>query len=256
MKKYLYFVIPIIILLIMVFSLIWLYPNKKDEISPSINEVISEIPKVNNENINEIEPETTSPETLEKEQLLEASEPKKVDEVIPKETTSKPTSSSPTSTTSSKAASTSKKETTTKTTTDTTKKEESKVTVKVEEKTEVKEETKPSSTQDTQQSTPKQDSTTSTDNKSEEVKKEEPVVRCTNSNNHGMSVGNTGKWFSSKDEAVAYYKSQVKYWGDWWEGTSVDDTEADATYKKNCPSGYEVWSCMYCSKWTINFYYR
>ena len=29
-------------------------------------------------------------------------------------------------------------------------------------------------------------------------KKEESVVRCTNSNNHGMSVGNTGKWFSSK----------------------------------------------------------
>ena len=90
----------------------------------------------------------------------------------------------------------------------------------------------------------------------EDVKKEETDVRCTNNNNHGMSVGNTGKWFSNKDEAIAYYKSEIKYWGDWWENTSVDDTEADATYKKNCPSGYEVWSCMYCGKWTINFYYR
>jgi len=249
MKKYLYFVIPIIILLIVVFYFIWLYPNKKDEISPSMNEVINEIPEVNNESINVIESEITSPETSENEQSLEVPEPEKVDEVIPKEATSKPTSSSPTSTTSVKTTSTSKKETST----ESIKKEESKVNVKVEEK---KEETKPSSTQDTQQSTPKQDSTTPTDNKSEETKKEEPVVRCTNSNNHGMSVGNTGKWFSSKDEAIAYYKSQVKYWGDWWENTPADDTEADATYKKNCPSGYEVWSCMYCSKWTINFYYR
>lgn len=251
MKKYLYFVIPIIILLIVVFYFIWLYPNKKDEISPSMNEVINEIPEVNNESINVIESEITSPETSENEQSLEVPEPEKVDDVIPKESTSKPTSSSPTSTTSAKTTSTSKKETST----ESIKKEESKVkvNVKVEEK---KEETKPSSTQDTQQSTPKQDSTTPTDNKSEETKKEEPVVRCTNSNNHGMSVGNTGKWFSSKDEAIAYYKSQVKYWGDWWENTPADDTEADATYKKNCPSGYEVWSCMYCSKWTINFYYR
>ena len=255
MKKYLYFVILVIILLIMALSFIWLYPNKKDEISPSLNEVINEIPEVNNENINIIESEIASPEIMENE---ESSKPEKVDEVIPKENTSKPTSPSSTSTTSSKKISTNKKETST----ESIKKEESKVTVNVEEK---KEETKPTSTQNTEQSTPKQDtesstpkqdSTTSIDNTSQEVKKEESVVRCTNNNNHGMSVGNTGKWFSSKDEAIAYYKSQVKYWGDWWEGTSADDTEADATYKKNCPSGYEVWSCMYCSKWTINFYYR
>ena len=254
MKKYLYFVIPVIILLIMVLSFIWLYPNKKDESSPSMNEVVNQIPDINDESINVIESDIGSPDVLENKEaseITEESEPEKVDEVIPKETTSKSTSPSPSSntTTSSKTTSTSKKETSK----ESVKKEESNVTVKVEEK---KEETKPTSTPNTEQATPKQDSTTSTDNKSEEIKKEETVVRCTNSNNHGMSVGNTGKWFSSKDEAIAYYKSQVKYWGDWWEGTSVDDTEADATYKKNCPSGYEVWSCMYCSKWTINFYYR
>lgn len=252
MKKYLYFVIPIIILLIM----IWLYPNKKDESSPSMNKVVNQIPDINDESINVIESDIASPDVLEKNEALEIteeSEPEKVDEVIPKETTSKSTSSSPSlssnTTTSSKTTSTSKNETSK----ESVKKEESKVTVKVEEK---KEETKSTSTQNTEQATPKQDTTTSTDNKSEETKKEESVVRCTNSNNHGMSVGNTGKWFSSKDEAIAYYKSQVKYWGDWWENTPAYDTEADATYKKNCPSGYEVWSCMYCSKWTINFYYR
>lgn len=252
MKKYLYFVIPIIILLLMVLTFIWLYPNKKDEISPSLNEVINEIPEVDNETINIIESENTSPEILENEELEKTPKIENVEEVTTKENTSKTTTSS--TPPSSKTISTSKKETST----ESVKKEEPKDTVTVEEK---KEEKKPSSTQETKPSTPKQDVLISTDNKTDEnkkdeAKKEEPVIRCTNNDNHGMSVGNTGKWFSSKDEAIAYYKSQVKYWGDWWEGTSVDDTEADATYKKNCPSGYEVWSCMYCSKWTINFYYR
>lgn len=246
MKKYLYFVIPIIILLIIVVSFIWLYPNKNDENEQLLNDVINETPDVNNENLNIIESENDSPEVLENEKTVETSQPEKDAEVIVKETTSKPTSSSTTSTnTSSKAPSTSNKESTTPS----TKKEEP----KVEEK---KEETQTSPKEDVEQPIQKQESITPTDNKSEDVKKEETDVRCTNNNNHGMSVGNTGKWFSNKDEAIAYYKSEIKYWGDWWENTSADDTEADATYKKNCPSGYEVWSCMYCGKWTINFYYR
>ena len=233
MKKYLYFVIPIIILLIIVVCFIWLYPNKNDE------------------KLNIVESENDSPEVLENEKSVEPSEtsqPEKDAEVIVKETTSKTTSTSSSSAstnTSSKAPSTSNKECTTQS----TKKEEP----KVEEK---KEETQTSPKEDVEQPIQKQEYITPTDNKSEDVKKEETVVRCTNNNNHGMSVGNTGKWFSNKDEAIAYYKSEIKYWGDWWENTSADDTEADATYKKNCPSGYEVWSCMYCGKWTINFYYR
>lgn len=246
MKKYLYFVIPIIVLLIIVLSFICLYPNKNDENELLLNDVINEMPDTNNENLNIIEPENTSPEILEDEEKVEPSKPEKDAEVITKENTPKPTSSSSTSTnTSSKAPSTSNKESSTQS----IKKEEP----KVEEK---KEETQTSLKEDVEQPIQKQESITPTDNKSEDVKKEETVVRCTNNNNHGMSVGNTGKWFSNKDEAIAYYKSEIKYWGDWWENTSADDTEADATYKKNCPSGYEVWSCMYCGKWTINFYYR
>ena len=30
----------------------------------------------------------------------------------------------------------------------------------------------------------------------------------------------------------------------------------DETYQKNCPYGYETWSCPFCGKWTINFYYN
>lgn len=86
----------------------------------------------------------------------------------------------------------------------------------------------------------------------QETKVVETPTRCTNNNNHSMDVGNSGKWFSSKSEAIAYYNSQVSYYSNLWETEQIDD----ATYYSKCPSGYEVWDCIYCSKWTINFYYR
>ena len=69
-------------------------------------------------------------------------------------------------------------------------------------------------------------------------------------NNHGMSTGNTGLWFETKDEAIATYKSEIKKWGDKWTNDEISDDE----YYKNCPYGYEVWSCPYCNKWTLNYY--
>jgi len=95
-------------------------------------------------------------------------------------------------------------------------------------------------------------STSSKNEQQEETKTETKVERCTNNNNHGMDVGNSGKWYNSKGEAIAYYNQQIKYWGEKWENNEIDND----TYYKNCPSGYEVWDCMYCGKWTINFYYR
>ena len=86
----------------------------------------------------------------------------------------------------------------------------------------------------------------------QETKVVETPTRCTNNNNHGMNVGNSGKWFNSKQEAVNYYDSLIKTWGDKWENFEVDSD----TYDKNCPYGYEVWTCPFCGKWTINFYYR
>lgn len=86
----------------------------------------------------------------------------------------------------------------------------------------------------------------------QETKVEETPARCTNNNNHGMNVGNSGKWFNSKQEAVNYYDSIIKTWGDKWENFEIDSE----TYDKNCPYGYEVWTCPFCGKWTINFYYR
>ena len=99
---------------------------------------------------------------------------------------------------------------------------------------------------------PTSQSSSGQNNKQEETKTEQKVERCTNNNNHGMNIGNSGKWFNSKNDAIAYYNQQIKYWGDQWENNKIDND----TYYKNCPSGYEVWDCMYCGKWTINFYYR
>ena len=97
-----------------------------------------------------------------------------------------------------------------------------------------------------------QSSSDKSSSKQEETKAEPKVERCTNNNNHGIDIGNSKKWFNSKNEAVAYYNDQISYWGNQWENEMIDN----ATYYKNCPAGYEIWSCMYCGKWTINFYYR
>lgn len=97
--------------------------------------------------------------------------------------------------------------------------------------------------------------TETTENKKveqQETKQEVKETHCTNNSNHSVSIGNSGKWFTSKDEAVAYYNSQTTYWSSQWENGGIDDN----TYYKKCPAGYEVWSCMYCNKWTVNFYYR
>lgn len=244
MKKYLYFVIPIIILLIMILSFVWIYPNKKDVNSAAMNEVINEMPEANNENINIIE-ERTSPEILEKEELVIESEPEKVDKAVTNKT-EKTINSSPVSDVSTKTTHVSKKETST----ESINKEETKVEEKVEDK---KEETKPSLPQTTEPTTPKQDSPISNDNtKKEEVEKEETVVRCTTNHNHSIGVGNCGKWYASTSEGIAEYNSIILSWGTKWEIFEIDND----TYYANCPSGYQYISCMYCGKYTFDYYYR
>lgn len=205
----------------------------EDSIIESDEEIMDIVPNSSEENQNEIIVEDISTSEVEKgptppveEKVKE--EPKKVQDV----TTSKQSSSS--------TQPSAKVETTTKSNTSSTKSstDSSKSTTTV--KTENKQETsKPTETKKAE--TPK-----------EETPKKETPTRCTNNHNHGMDVGNSGQWFSTKNEAIAYYENKINYWGNLWETDQIDD----ATYYKNCPKGYEVWSCMYCSKWTINFYYR
>ena len=91
----------------------------------------------------------------------------------------------------------------------------------------------------------------------EKPKEEKPAetpkpTTCTTIHNHGTDVGNTNKWYNTKAEAVADYTAKVNYWSELWGSFQIDTP----TYEKNCPSGYEVWTCFYCNKWTINYYYK
>lgn len=88
--------------------------------------------------------------------------------------------------------------------------------------------------------------------KPESIKEPEPVIPKCSESNHYIGVGNSNKWFNSKQEAINHYQSIIKTWGDKWEKFEIDDE----TYQKNCPYGYETWSCPLCKKWTINFYYN
>ncbi len=88
--------------------------------------------------------------------------------------------------------------------------------------------------------------------KTEPIKEPEPVTPKCDGSNHGVGVGNSNKWFNSKQEAINYYNGILKTWGDKWEKFEIDSE----TYDKNCPYGYEIWTCPLCGKWTINFYYR
>ena len=77
-------------------------------------------------------------------------------------------------------------------------------------------------------------------------------THCTNNNNHGMSCGNMGKWFGSRREVDTYFSSVCNTWGTKYKNEEITWEE----YTKNCPQGYECWSCSYCGKWTGNFKYN
>lgn len=88
--------------------------------------------------------------------------------------------------------------------------------------------------------------------KPEPIKEPEPVTPKCDGSNHGIGVGNSNKWFNTQQEAINYFDGLQKTWGDKWERFEIDSE----TYDKNCPYRYEVWTCPFCGKWTINFYYR
>ena len=75
---------------------------------------------------------------------------------------------------------------------------------------------------------------------------------CTNNNNHSTSCGDAGIWVASKNEFKTYYENYCEKWNSKW----VNDEISNEEYYKNCPYGYECWSCSYCGKWTGNFKYN
>ncbi len=115
----------------------------------------------------------------------------------------------------------------------------------------------------TQVTQPKQDSqvkeqkdikvnNSNTTEKKEETNTNTKQNRNTNNtNNAPKCTHSNSNWYNSKAEAEAIYNAEIKKWGDKWTNYEIDND----TYYKNCPSGYEVFSCPYCNKWTINLYY-
>ncbi len=100
--------------------------------------------------------------------------------------------------------------------------------------------------------TPKTNETTTNNETQNNQTQETKPITCTNANNHYTSAGNSGEWFTTQQDAISFYETKIAYWGKKWENNEIDDQ----TYYKNCPYGYETWSCGLCGKWTINFYYR
>ena len=91
-----------------------------------------------------------------------------------------------------------------------------------------------------------------TTEKSEEIKTNTNQNKNTNNtNNAPKCTHSNSNWYNSKAEAEAIYNAEIKKWGDKWTNYEIDND----TYYKNCPSGYEVFSCPYCNKWTINLYH-
>lgn len=68
---------------------------------------------------------------------------------------------------------------------------------------------------------------------------------------HIIPIGNTNKWFNSKQEAINYFNSTYSYWAKKWENFEIDDD----VFKKNCPNRYELYGCT-CGLWTMEFYYE
>lgn len=94
-------------------------------------------------------------------------------------------------------------------------------------------------------------------NNSNAIEKNEETNTNTNTNQNTNITNNAPKcthssngWYNSKAEAEAIYNAEIKKWGDKWTNYEIDND----TYYKNCPSGYEVFSCPYCNKWTINLF--
>ena len=77
-------------------------------------------------------------------------------------------------------------------------------------------------------------------------------AHCKNNNNHSMSCGNMGKWFTSKSDIDDYWEEVVQTYSKQYENGEI----TWETYCKKSPYGYECWSCGYCGKWTGNFKYR
>ncbi|MBO5349905.1 MAG: hypothetical protein J6A89_08860 [Clostridia bacterium] len=83
------------------------------------------------------------------------------------------------------------------------------------------------------------------------TEKEPETPTCTETK-HCVGVGNSNKWFNSYDEASNFYNNLINDFSNKAKNGEITYEE----YCKKCPYGYETWSCQYCGKWTLNYYFR
>lgn len=81
--------------------------------------------------------------------------------------------------------------------------------------------------------------------------KEPEKPKCSDTK-HGVGVGNSNRWFNSYSEAISFYDNLINGYSNQIHNGEITQEE----YNKLCPYGYETWSCPYCGKWTLNYYYR
>lgn len=81
--------------------------------------------------------------------------------------------------------------------------------------------------------------------------KEPEKPKCSDTK-HGVGVGNSNRWFNSYSEAISFYNNLINQYSNEIHNGEITQEE----YNKLCPYGYETWSCPYCGKWTLNYYYR
>lgn len=74
---------------------------------------------------------------------------------------------------------------------------------------------------------------------------------ATTKHKHGAPCGNMGKWYSSRNELKNDYMRVSDSWLAKYDNGEIDWD----TYEKNCPCGYECWSCGECGMWTGNYKY-
>ena len=74
---------------------------------------------------------------------------------------------------------------------------------------------------------------------------------CYDDNSHSMPLGNIGKWFNSRTELENYVSNIIRSWKEKRANGEISLEE----FTRNCPSGYEAYSCSTCGKWTGNFKY-
>lgn len=101
--------------------------------------------------------------------------------------------------------------------------------------------------------TPKQEETKQVSNTPQvvEEKPKEESFKCT-STKHMVGAGNTGKWFKTKKEGIAYYENVLAEWDNKIQNKKITYEE----YLNSCPYNYEMWTCPMCDEWTIHFNYR